>query len=272
MKKILFLIPLIGICSSLLAQAPQVTNVQAEQVPGTKEVQVNFDLTGKVGSAFCFIEIWFKSESAQTQWQQVTSILTDGFSPDGLQELTFVDSWDEFGNPEQGKAFTTSAGEWAEVKSFIWNAGEDVPDIQTADAQIRIIAFYPKEDEFGTPHPDDQQVSGWDGIGDFGGSGGTPDGNGTSPSGDVYVRDHADTNSYLASFDPEWPNLRDRIQGQYGISPIAPEGYFSDVDQMHYDVFELSDSIVDQLTGVMPPSGMLVCAVVGDFLIPVMLQ
>jgi len=274
MKKILFLIPLIGICSSLLAQAPQVTNVQAEQVPGTKEVQVNFDLTGKVGSAFCFIEIWFKSESAQTQWQQVTSIFSDPASTNGLQELAFVESYDEFGNPQQGKAFTASAGEWAEVnKSFIWNAGEDVPDIQTADAQIRIIAFYPKVDEVGNPHPEDQQVSGWDGIGDFGGSGGTPDGNGTGPSVDVYVRDYADANNYYySSFDPEWPNLLDRILYGEDISPVAPTAYFDEANQISYDVFELSDGLVLQLTGTNPPSGILLCAIVGDFLIPVMLQ
>jgi hypothetical protein len=271
MKKILFLIPLLGICSSLFAQAPQVTNVQAEQIVGTKDVQVSFDLTGKPDSSFCFIEIWFKSESAQTQWQQVKSIAYDVGNPDGLQEILF-DSWDEFGNPQEGKAFTASAGEWAEVKSFTWNAGNDAPDVNTQDAQIRIIAFYPKMEEWGTEKPTDQQKSGWDGIGDFGGSGGTPDGNGTSPSGDVYVIDYADANNYVAAYEPGYANLRDRIQEQYGISPIAPEGYFSDVDQMHYDVFELSDSIVDQLTGVMPPSGMLVCAVVGDFLIPVMLQ
>jgi len=272
MKKILFLIPLLGICSSLFAQAPQVTNVQAEQIVGTKDVQVSFDLTGKPDSSFCFIEIWFKSESAQTQWQQVTSILSDPASSNGLQELAFVESYDEFGNPQQGKAFTASAGEWAEVKSFTWNAGNDAPDVNTQDAQIRIIAFYPKMEEWGTEKPTDQQKSGWDGIGDFGGSGGTPDGNGTSPSGDVYVRDYADATGYYVSPDPAYSDLRERIQEQYGISPIAPEGYFSDVDQLHYDVFELSDSIVDQLTGIMPPSGILLCAVVGDTLIPVMLQ
>jgi hypothetical protein len=270
MKKILFLIPLIGICSSLLAQAPQVTNVQAEQLTGTKDVQVNFDLTGKPG-AYCFIEIWFKSESVQTQWQQVKSIAYDVGNPDGLQELTF-DSYDESGFVVQDKAFTTSAGEWAEVKSFTWNAGNDVPDIQTADAQIRIIAFYPKEDEFGNPRPEDQQVSGWNGEGDFGGSGGTPDGNGTGSSGDVYVRDWADANNYYVSPDGVYSELRERIIAQYGISPIAPEGYFNDADQLYFDVFELPDSKVMELTGMNPPSGMLVCAVVGDNLIPVMLQ
>ena len=272
MKKILFLIPLIGICSSLLAQAPQVTNVQAEQLTGTKDVQVSFDLTVKPGATFCFIEVWFKPDSTQTQWQQVKSIPSIPGSAEGLQEMSY-DLFDEFGTlVGQDKAFTTGAAEWAQTKSFTWNAGNDAPDVNTQDAQIRIIAFYPKMEEWGTEKPTDQQKSGWDGFGDFGGSGASPDGNGTSPSGDVYVRDYADTNNYYVSPEPGYANLRDRIQEQYGISPIAPEGYFSDVDQMHYDVFELSDSIVDQLTGVMPPSGMLVCAVVGDFLIPVMLQ
>ena len=47
MKKILLLIPILGICSSLLAQAPQVLNVNANQVDGTKDVEINFDLTNK---------------------------------------------------------------------------------------------------------------------------------------------------------------------------------------------------------------------------------
>ena len=271
MKKILFLIPLIGICSSLLAQAPQVTDVQAEQLSGTKDVQVNFDLTGKPGGYTCFIEIWFKSQSSQTQWQQVKSIAYDVGNPDGLQELTF-DSYDESGFVVQDKAFTTSAGEWAEVKSFTWNAGNDVPDIQTADAQIRIIAFYPKVDEVGNPHPEDQQVSGWDGIGDFGGSGGTPDGNGTSPSGDVYVLDFADTNNYYVSPDGLYSETRERIHAQYGIYPFAPTSYFDDVSGSQLDVYELPDNVVMGLTGVNPPSGTLLCAVVGNNLIPVMLQ
>ena len=272
MKKILFLIPLLGICSSLLAQAPTVTNVQAEQVQGTKDVQVSFELTGKPGASLCFIEVWFKTDSAQTQWQQVKSIPYDAGNPNGLQETLF-DLWDEFGNPSgQDKAFTAGATESLQNKTFTWNAGNDAPDVNTEDAQIRIIAFYPKMEEWGTVKPTDQQKSGWDGFGDFGGSGASPDGNGTSPSGDVYVRDYADTNNYYVSPEPGYANLRDRIQEQYGISPIAPEGYFNDADQLYFDVFELSDGLVNELTGTMPPSGTLLCAVVGDNLIPVMLQ
>jgi len=144
MKKILFLIPLLGICSSLFAQAPQVTNVQAEQIVGTKDVQVSFELTGKPGASLCFIEVWFKTDSAQTQWQQVKSI---PYAPEGLQEVPY-DILDEGGNPiGQDKAFTTGATESPQNKMFTWNAGNDAPDISTQDARIRIIAFYPKVDE-----------------------------------------------------------------------------------------------------------------------------
>jgi hypothetical protein len=193
MKKILFLIPLLGICSSLFAQAPQVTNVQAEQIVGTKDVQVSFELTGKPGADLCFIEVWFKADSTQTQWQQVKSIPYDAGNPNGLQEILF-DLWDEFGNPlGQDKAFTAGATESPQNKTFTWNAGNDAPDVNTQDAQIRIIAFYPKMEEWGTEKPTDQQKSGWDGIGDFGGSGASPDGNGTSPTGgtgaDPYTTD-----------------------------------------------------------------------------------
>ena len=272
MKKILFLIPLIGICSSLLAQAPQVTNVNAEQLVGTKDVQVSFELTGKPGAAVCFIEVWFKPDSTQTQWQQVKSIPYDPGSAEGLQEMSY-DLFDEFGTlVGQDKAFTTGAAEWAQTKSFTWNAGNDAPDVNTQDAQIRIIAFYPKMEEWGTEKPTDQQKSGWDGIEEFGGSAGTPDNNGTGPSGDVYVRDYADTNYYYVSPDPAYATLWQRIQDQYQINPIRHDGYFDDTIPASYDVFELSDGLVLELTGTNPPTGMLLCATVGDTLVPVMLQ
>ena len=167
------------------------------------------------------------------------------------------------------------------AKSFIWKAGDDAPNINTSDAKIRIIAFYPKMLEDGvTQKPMSEQTSGWNGEGNFGGSGGSPgsndpsspDGDGTSPSGDVYVRDYADTNSYYVAADPGYATLFERIQSQYGLSPIAPAGYFDDASQLHHDVFQLSDGIVMELTGMNPPAGMLLCATVDDNLIPVMAQ
>jgi hypothetical protein len=71
------------------------------------------------------------------------------------------------------------------AKSFIWNAGDDAPNINTSDAKIRIIAFYPKmlEDGVNTKSMS-EQTSGWNGEGNFGGSGGSPDGNGSSVDSD----------------------------------------------------------------------------------------
>jgi len=278
MKKILFLIPLLGICSSMLAQAPTVTNVQAEQTQGTKDVAISFELTGKDsgGGTGSMIngEVWFKESESKTTWTKVSSVGTiDQFS--GTFTSANLSEW----TPDTGTdtLYPTfhlgEAGLSPVAKNFIWKAGDDAPNINTADAKIRIIAFYPKMNEYdATEKPAAEQVSGWNGEGDFGGSGGSPDGNGTSPSGDVYVRDYSDPNSYMVSFDPVWPNLRDRIQEQYGISPIAPTSYYDEASSSQLDVFELPDSIVQNLTGVMPPSGTLLCAVVGDNLIPVMLQ
>ena len=211
MKKILFLIPLLGICSSLFAQAPQVTNVQAEQIVGTKDVQVSFELTGKPGASFCFIEVWFKSDSAQTQWQQVKSI---PYAPEGLQEVPY-DILDEGGNPiGQDKAFTTGATESPQNKMFTWNAGNDAPDISTQDARIRIIAFYPKVDEFGSEKSNSEQKSGWDGLGDFGGSGGSPDGNGTgSPDGNG------------SSVDSDGDGFSDEDEINAGSDPYNPSSF-----------------------------------------------
>jgi len=75
MKKILFLIPLIGICSSLLAQAPQVTNVQAQQTEGTKDVAISFELTGKGYPVYG--EVWFKENDSMTIWTKVSSIFSE---------------------------------------------------------------------------------------------------------------------------------------------------------------------------------------------------
>jgi len=278
MKKILFLIPLIGICSSLLAQAPQVTNVQAQQTEGTKDVAISFELTGKDSGdgtgSIVFGELWFKETESKTTWTKVSTVgVIDEFSPTFNPANLMEYDPDTGTNTSYPTIMLGGAGVSPTTKNFIWKAGDDAPNINTADAKIRIIAFYPKMNEDGvTEKPGGDQVSGWDGIGDFGGSEGTPDGNGTSPSGDVYVRDYADATGYYVSPDPAYSDLRERIQEQYGIFPFAPTSYFDDVSGSQLDVYELPDNVVMGLTGFNPPSGTLLCAVVGNNLIPVMLQ
>ena len=183
MKKILFLIPLLGICSSLLAQAPTVTNVQAEQVQGTKDVSVQAEFTGKIegpDGAMVHGEVWFKENEAMTTWTKVSSIYGE-LTPGNLQALNFGE-W----NPDtaQNEFYPTidlgQIGDTPVSKTLVWKAGDDAPNINTSNAKIRIIAFYPKVDEFGTVKPISQQTSGWNGEGDFGASGSNPDSNGTA--------------------------------------------------------------------------------------------
>ena len=189
MKKILFLIPLWGICSSLLAQAPTVTNVQAEQTQGTKDVAISFELTGKDSggsSSIVYGELWFKETESKTTWTKVSTVGSiDEFSGT-FNSANMLES-----DPETGTEtfyptlWLGEAGLSPAAKSFIWKAGDDAPNINTSDAKIRIIAFYPKMLEDGvTPKSMSEQTSGWNGEGNFGGSGGSPDGNGTGSPGD----------------------------------------------------------------------------------------
>ena len=238
MKKILFLIPLLGICSSLLAQAPTVTNVQAEQVQGTKDVAISFELTGKGESVHG--EVWFKENDSMTIWTKVSSIFSE-ISPGDLQPANLIDF-----DPASGTTTTHASIHigLAEVspttKNFIWKAGDDVPNINTADAKIRIIAFYPKMNEDGvTEKPGGDQVSGWDGIGDFGGSGGTPDGNGSSvdSDGDGF----SDGDEIAAGTDPynagSFPDASP--SGGTGTDPYSTDsdgdGVFDAYDAYPYD-------------------------------------
>lgn len=170
MKKILFLIPFIGIYSSLFAQAPTVTEVNATQTEGTKDVNINFQISGKVdeygGDSMVYMEVWYKTSASETTWQKVQTLKEDtGF---GLQEVPANAFDDGFGNLTPVSFHAGMHGTVPSPKWVIWDAGVDAPGVQTDDAQIRIVAFYPKEDEFGGLKPEDQQVSGWNGIGDFG--------------------------------------------------------------------------------------------------------
>ena len=218
MKKILFLIPLLGICSSLLAQAPTVTNVQAEQAQGTKDVAISFQLTGKDSGggtgSIVYGELWFKETESMTTWTKVSTV---GFIDEYSGTFNSANMVEP--DPETGTEtfyptlWLGEAGLSPVPFNFIWKAGDDAPNINTSDAKIRIIAFYPKMNEDGaTEKPLADQVSGWNGEGDFGGSGGSPEGNGTgSPDGNGSSVDSdgdgfSDDDELAAGSDPYNPS------------------------------------------------------------------
>jgi len=218
MKKILFSIPLLGICSTLLAQAPTVTNVQAEQVQGTKDVSIQAEFTGKnegPDGAMVHGEVWFKENEAMTTWTKVSSIHGE-LTPGNLQALNLFE-W----NPDtaQSEAYPTiDLGQISDTpvsKTLVWKAGDDAPNINTSDAKIRIIAFYPKMLEDGvTEKPMSEQTSGWNGEGNFGGSGGSPDGNGTgSPDGNG------------SSVDSDGDGFSDEEEINAGSDPYNPSSF-----------------------------------------------
>jgi len=220
MKKILFLIPLIGICSSLLAQAPQVTNVQAQQTEGTKDVAISFELTGKDSGdgtgSIVFGELWFKETESKTTWTKVSTV---GFIDEYSGTFNSANMVEP--DPETGTEtfyptlWLGEAGLSPAAKSFIWKAGDDAPNINTSDAKIRIIAFYPKMLEDGvTEKPMSEQTSGWNGEGNFGGSGGSPDGNGTgSPDGNG------------SSVDSDGDGFSDDDETAAGSDPYNPSSF-----------------------------------------------
>jgi hypothetical protein len=195
-----------------------VTNVQAEQVQGTKDVAISFELTGKDSGggtgSIVYGELWFKETESKTTWTKVSTVGSiDEFSGT-FNSANMLES-----DPETGTEtfyptlWLGEAGLSPVPLNFIWKAGDDAPNINTSDAKIRIIAFYPKMLEDGvTPKSMSEQTSGWNGEGNFGGSGGSPDGNGTgSPDGNGSSVDSdgdgfSDDDELAAGSDPYNPS------------------------------------------------------------------
>ena len=175
MKKILLIIPIIGICSSLLAQAPQVQNVNANQKEGTKFVIIQADISGKedpaglVGGSMMFFEVWFKQTAAETSWQKVSNLkemFSAGDDPTNAPEIAANESFN--GAEYQKISYHLNGVDSAlTTKVFVWDAGAEISEYKSDDAVIKIIAFYPKKDENESDKPADLQVSGWDGNGEF---------------------------------------------------------------------------------------------------------
>jgi hypothetical protein len=175
MKKILLLLPIIGICSSLFAQAPQVQNVNANQKEGTKFVIIQADISGKedpggaFGGSMMFFEVWFKQAAAETSWQKVSNLKEMATAGDDPTSATDIPANESFNGAEYQKFsyHLNGVGSALTPKVFVWDAGAEISEYKSDDAVIKIIAFYPKKEEFGGDKPADQQVSGWDGTGEF---------------------------------------------------------------------------------------------------------
>jgi len=176
MKKILILLPIIGICSSLFAQAPVVQNINAEQKDGTKFVIIKADMSGKedpgggFGGVPMYFEVWFKQTAAETTWQKINNLkemISETDDPGIASELPANEFHDGVGGVEKVSFHLNGVGSALTPKVFAWDAGAESSEFNSSDAVIRIIAFYPKMDEFGSEKPADQQVSGWNGSGEF---------------------------------------------------------------------------------------------------------
>ena len=178
MKKILLLLPIIGIYSSLCAQAPTVINIIAEQRAGTKYIEFSAEMTGKTGDGIqnrINVEFWFKGDinDAGAQWVKISEIKSINFAGEAAENATELlkNEGNEF-DPSTGfyKAASFQIPDITDApmnKVFLWDAGKESDNFSSANAQIKIIAFYTKRDEFGSEKPAAEQVSGWDGIGEF---------------------------------------------------------------------------------------------------------
>jgi hypothetical protein len=182
MKKILLLLPIIGICSSLFAQAPTVENVVALQKEGTKFVIISANMSGKDSEPTMYFEVWFKQTAAETSWQRVSnlkelySVDDDPNDPGAATELPANEAPDPVtGNWVKLSFHLNGVGSGIGSKVFAWDAGAEPAEFKSDDAVIKIIAFYPKKDDTGLQKPYDLQVSGWDGIGEFSVGGGSGD-------------------------------------------------------------------------------------------------
>ena len=184
MKKILLLIPILGICSSLLAQAPQVLNVNANQVDGTKDVQIDFEITNKTEyTEELHVEVWYRTSPDQTQWERAMSLWQDLVS-----ELPNNIDWDA--EAQQDVIYShriPAGGDTPTVRNIYWKAGDDAHDVKTDQAQVRVIVFYTKEGPDGAAPTPKDQVSGWDGFDDGSTAGDT--GGDTGAGGDGSVND-----------------------------------------------------------------------------------
>ena len=137
-------------------------NVNANQIEGTKDVEIKFDLTSRSDAGELNLETWFRTDPNQSQWERAYTLT-----------LPVNEEWDVEANEYIIYSHRIAPGsDIAENRSFVWQAGDDAPDIKTEQAQVRVIVFYTKEGLDGAASTAKDQVSGWDGFDDQGTDGG----------------------------------------------------------------------------------------------------
>jgi hypothetical protein len=125
------------------AGAPIVRDVHAEQIPGTKKVGIYFwmqlDETKADSSNPVFIEVWFRKQATDVQWQRCFDILSPARS---LTEVSTVDAGTGLSVTTGHKMEYISTGEHAMHFAIEWDAGSEKPNYQAAAGQIRVRVIY----------------------------------------------------------------------------------------------------------------------------------
>jgi len=117
-----------------------------------------------------YFEVWFKQTAAETTWQKVSNLSEMAYEfddPSTATELAANEVDVGFGDFQKVSFHLNGVNSELTSKVFVWNAGSETSEYKSDDAIIKIIAFYPKTDEFGSPKPLSEQVSGWNGEGEF---------------------------------------------------------------------------------------------------------
>ena len=143
-----------GVIGNPYQGAPLVSYVFAQQIPGTKDVQIDFSVLLAENSSGgapgtdkpSFLEFWFKPNPTSLQWEECMMFETAGGAPGG-----------GVGNQKEPGPINESGGFFA-----LWKAGDQKPNFQTSTGKIRVMVTYNHEDP---NNPGNTiQGSGWDGY------------------------------------------------------------------------------------------------------------
>jgi hypothetical protein len=127
-----------GVRNDPYSGAPLVSDVYAQQEPGSKNVRIEFSLVlafsdpndPAMGDKPSFLEFWFKPDPSSLQWEECHMFESAGGAPGSPG-----------GNQKERGAINESGGFYA-----IWKAGEQKPNFQTSTGKIRVMVTYDHED------------------------------------------------------------------------------------------------------------------------------